>query len=56
MIGRFGIGSQARAGAEVRMRIDTGRLHFFDLESEAAIGAGAAAPEGAGPMAATLEA
>jgi len=56
MICRFGIGSQARAGAEVRMRIDTGRLHFFDLESEAAIGAGAAAPEGAGPMAATLEA
>src|SRR5207302_6134957 len=40
MVGRFGIGSQARAGAEVRMRIDTSRLHFFDLETEAAIGDG----------------
>ena len=35
------------------MRIDTGRLHFFDLESEAAIGGGAASAEGAGPAAAT---
>ncbi len=55
MIGRFGIGSQARARAEVRMSIDTRRLHFFDLESEAAIGGGGAAAEGAAPAAATLE-
>jgi multiple sugar transport system ATP-binding protein len=42
MIGRFGIGSEARAGADVTMRVDTRRLHFFDLETEAAIDA---APE-----------
>jgi len=52
MVGRFGIGSRARAGAEVRMRIDTSRLHFFDLDTEAAIGDG---PAAAGPPAATLE-
>jgi multiple sugar transport system ATP-binding protein len=38
VIGRFGIGSGARAGADVEMRVDTRRLHFFDLDSEAAIG------------------
>jgi len=38
VIGRFGIGSGARAGEDVEMRVDTRRLHFFDLESEAAIG------------------
>ncbi len=37
MIGRFGIGSTARAGADVEMRVDTRRLHFFDLDSEEAI-------------------
>jgi multiple sugar transport system ATP-binding protein len=38
VIGRFGIGSEARTGEEVEMRVDTRRLHFFDLDSEAAIG------------------
>jgi multiple sugar transport system ATP-binding protein len=38
VIGRFGIGSGARAGEDVEMRVDTRRLHFFDLDSEAAIG------------------
>src|SRR5579859_716159 len=38
VIGRFGIGSGARAGADVEMRVDTRRLHFFDLDSEEAIG------------------
>ena len=38
VIGRFGIGSEARPGAEVEMRVDARRLHFFDLDSEAAIG------------------
>jgi hypothetical protein len=37
VIGRFGIGSAARAGSDVEMRVDTRRLHFFDLESEQAI-------------------
>ena len=38
VIGRFGIGSEARAGADVEMRVDARRLHFFDLDSEQAIG------------------
>jgi multiple sugar transport system ATP-binding protein len=51
-IGRFGIGSAARAGADVEMRVDARRLHFFDLDSEAAIESvpGSAAP-GPGPTA-----
>jgi multiple sugar transport system ATP-binding protein len=36
--GRFGIGSEARPGAEVEMRVDARRLHFFDLDSEVGIG------------------
>ena len=36
--GRFAIGSEARAGAEVEMRVDARRLHFFDRESELGIG------------------
>jgi len=55
MIGRFGIGSQARSGAEVQMRIDTSRLHFFDLDSEAAIAGDAVAEAGAEAATATLE-
>jgi multiple sugar transport system ATP-binding protein len=39
MVGRFGIGSTARAGANVELHVDTRRLHFFDLDSETAIGA-----------------
>ncbi len=38
VVGRFGIGSEARAGSAVEMRVDTRRLHFFDLDSEGAIG------------------
>jgi multiple sugar transport system ATP-binding protein len=47
VVGRFGIGSAARAGSDVEMRVDTRRLHFFDLESEQAIDAqpGDAAPD-----------
>jgi multiple sugar transport system ATP-binding protein len=37
VVGRFGIGSDAHAGAHVEMRVDTRRLHFFDLDTEAAI-------------------
>jgi multiple sugar transport system ATP-binding protein len=39
VVGRFGIGSAARAGATVEMHVDTRRLHFFDLAGETAIGA-----------------
>ena len=56
VIGRFGIGSDAHAGADIEMRVDTRRLHFFDLDSEAAIGI--RKPSGALPehaTAATLE-
>jgi multiple sugar transport system ATP-binding protein len=38
VIGRFGIGSGARPGENIDMYVDTTRLYFFDLESEAAIG------------------
>jgi multiple sugar transport system ATP-binding protein len=38
IIGRFGIGSEARPGAGVEMRVDARRLHFFDLDSEVGIG------------------
>ena len=38
MVGRFGVGSAARAGETVTMRVNTQRLYFFDLETEAAIG------------------
>ena len=50
MVGRFAIGSTASAGAEVEMRVDTRRLHFFDLDSEAAI---ESEPGGVAPDAAT---
>jgi multiple sugar transport system ATP-binding protein len=38
LIGRFGIGSSVRAGADIEMHVDTGRLHFFDLDTETSIG------------------
>jgi multiple sugar transport system ATP-binding protein len=44
VVGRFGIGSEVRAGSDVEMQVDTRRLHFFDLDSEAAIGLGGAEP------------
>jgi multiple sugar transport system ATP-binding protein len=37
MIGRFGEASVARPGDDVAVRVDTRRLHFFDLDTEAAI-------------------
>jgi multiple sugar transport system ATP-binding protein len=55
VIGRFGIGSQARVGGDVEMRVDTRRLHFFDLDSEAAIGLGRAAAAAEAMPAARLE-
>ncbi len=38
VIGRFGVGSAARTDAEIEMHVDTRRLHFFDLDTEHAIG------------------
>jgi multiple sugar transport system ATP-binding protein len=55
VIGRFGIGSEARAGENVEMRVDARRLHFFDLESESAIGAGTPGGAVAPAAAARLE-
>jgi multiple sugar transport system ATP-binding protein len=52
LVGRFAIGSGARAGAEVEMRVDARRLHFFDLETEQAIESD---PGPTVPAAATLE-
>jgi multiple sugar transport system ATP-binding protein len=55
VIGRFGIGSRARAGSDVDMRVDTRRLHFFDLDSEAAIESVPGDPAPDPGRAATLE-
>ena len=55
LVGRFGTGSTARAGANVDMHVDTQRLHFFDLESETAIGDQGAATGSERPTAARLE-
>ncbi|HZR93344.1 MAG TPA: sn-glycerol-3-phosphate ABC transporter ATP-binding protein UgpC [Gaiellaceae bacterium] len=44
IVARFDVESAARAGSPVQVAVDTRRLHFFDLETESAIG-GAAAPE-----------
>jgi len=55
VIGRFGIGSDACAGRSVEMHVDARRLHFFDLETEAAIGLGEPAPAIAPAAAARLE-
>ena len=40
MIGRFDVASTARAGSAIEIVLDTGKLYFFDLDSEAAIGYG----------------
>jgi len=56
MIGRFAIGSRVRPGEEVSMRVDTRRLHFFDLETEAAIDGIAAPAAATAPMGAKLDA
>jgi len=53
LIGRFAIGSRVRAGDDVTMHVDTRRLHFFDLETEAAIGDDADGAAGH-PVGATL--
>ncbi len=55
VVGRFGIGSDARAGQPVEMRVDARRLHFFDLETEAAISLGEPTRTFAGTPAARLE-
>jgi len=55
VVGRFGIGSEARAGQPVEMRVDARRLHFFDLDTEAAIGLGEPTRTFAGAAAARLE-
>jgi len=44
VVGRFGVGSSARAGENVEMRVNTKRLYFFDLETESAIGRGQPVP------------
>jgi multiple sugar transport system ATP-binding protein len=38
LVGRFDVASRARAGSTIDVHVDTGKLHFFDLDSEAAIG------------------
>jgi multiple sugar transport system ATP-binding protein len=38
-VGRFDARSRVKAGDKVEMRVDTDRLHFFDLETEQALGA-----------------
>jgi hypothetical protein len=55
VIGRFEIGSSARAGDEVEMRVDARRLHFFDLDSELALGTGSTGAEPVPAPAARLE-
>jgi multiple sugar transport system ATP-binding protein len=37
LIGRFDAASRVQTGDEIEMAVDTRRLHFFDLDSEAAI-------------------
>jgi multiple sugar transport system ATP-binding protein len=55
VVGRFGIASEAQAGGDIEMRVDTRRLHFFDLDSEAAIGLGETAATSVPVPAARLE-
>jgi multiple sugar transport system ATP-binding protein len=38
LVGRFDVASRARAGSTIDVHVDTSKLHFFDLDSEAAIG------------------
>jgi multiple sugar transport system ATP-binding protein len=43
-VGRFDARSTVKAGDEVEMSVDTDRLHFFDLETEQAVGAAIPSP------------
>jgi multiple sugar transport system ATP-binding protein len=43
-IGRFDARSRVRAGDEVELAVATGNLHFFDLETELALGGGGPPP------------
>jgi multiple sugar transport system ATP-binding protein len=38
LVGRFDVASRARADQPIEVVVDTSRIHFFDLESGAAIG------------------
>jgi multiple sugar transport system ATP-binding protein len=38
LVGRFDVASRARADASIEIVVDTSRIHFFDLDSGAAIG------------------
>jgi multiple sugar transport system ATP-binding protein len=44
LVGRFDARSRVRAGDDVEVVVDTPFMHFFDLETEAAIGAPGEAP------------
>ena len=55
VVGRFDASSRVTAGADVELAVDARRLHFFDLETENAIGSGSPiAAEPAKAEAATL--
>jgi multiple sugar transport system ATP-binding protein len=43
-VGRFDARSRVRAGDDVEIAVNTAHLHFFDLETESAIGARTASP------------
>ena len=49
LVGRFDVASRVSADSTVDLHVDTSKLHFFDLDSEAAIGHAAA--EAAGEVA-----
>ena len=38
LVGRFDVASRARADASIEVVVDTSRVHFFDLDTGAAIG------------------
>jgi multiple sugar transport system ATP-binding protein len=38
LVGRFDVASRARADAELEVVVDTARVHYFDLDTGAAIG------------------
>ena len=38
LVGRFDVASRARAGARIEIAVDTSHVHYFDLDTGAAIG------------------
>ena len=38
LVGRFDVASRARADTELEVVVDTSRVHYFDLDTGAAIG------------------